>query len=577
MFSERGEGTYLPFKLPIMFLKDEDTYSLPKDVIDDLEISPVIHEKLFFSSNQFGTEIGKEWCKKMTSNVNFLEETQQVVKNMVHFKEIPKIDTNVVAEIWEDTKDNKHFLETYHYMDWDALLHLNQSPAFLQLISTVNVLSPLISLLIPLVILILPYFILKFRGLSITFDSYITVLIDTAKKHFFGKSLHTLEMGWDKIAYLIVSSGLYLIQFYQNIYTCTQFYHNIMKVNKNIIDFKHYIDIITKKMELFVELNNTSTYKDFCLEVQSHLTKLKELSQQLSSISPFSMDFKKSNEIGYMLKSYHDIKNHHLYDISLRYSVGFEGYIDNMSCVFNNIELGHLHFAIFDIKFKNSIKIKRQFYPPHISNDVIIPNNVELKHNIVVTGPNASGKTTFLKMTTINIILTQQFGCGFYKKCTLNPYTHIHSYLNIPDTSERDSLFQAESRRCKDILDIVENSSVDSRHFCIFDELYSGTNPNEASKAAYSFLVYLSKYPNVNYLLTTHYTDVCEKLHTFSNSKQKNKRRVSNYMMDVIENDGAIEYLYKMVPGISKVQGAIQIFKEMNYPIEIIDCYRCIV
>jgi MutS domain V len=577
MFSGDNEETYLPFKLPIMYINNNETYSLPKDVIDDLEISPVIHNKLFDASNKFGIEVSKEWCKKMTSNVKFLEDTQQVIKNMVKFKEISKVDTDVVIDIWEDTKCNKNFLEKYHYMDWDALLHLNQSPIFLQLISTVNVLSPLISLLIPLVILIIPYFILKFKGLSITFNSYITVLIDTAKKHFFGNNMHTVEMGWDKIAYLLVSSGLYVIQFYQNIYTCTQFYHNILKVNKNIINFKHYIDIMTEKMELFVKLNNTITYRDFCDDVQAHLKVLQELSKELSTISPFSINFKKSNEIGHMLKSYYDIKNHHLYDISLRYSVGFEGYIDNLSCVSKNIELGHLHFAKFDIKLKNSIKIKKQFYPPHLSNDVvIIPNDIELKKNIVVTGPNASGKTTLLKTTTINIILTQQFGCGFYKKCTINPYTHIHSYLNIPDTSERDSLFQAESRRCKNILDIVENSSNDSRHFCIFDELYSGTNPVEASKAAYSFLVYLSKYPNVNYLLTTHYTDVCEKLDKFSKNKQKNKRMVCNHMMDVIENDGNIEYLYRMVPGISRVEGGIQIFKEMNYPIEIIDCYRCI-
>lgn len=49
---------------------------------------------------------------------------------------------------------------------------------------------------------------------------------------------------------------------------------------------------------------------------------------------------------------------------------------------------------------------------------------------------------------------------------------------------------------------------------------------------------------------------------------------VSNQMMDVKENDGTIKYSYKIVSGISRVQGAIQIFKEMKYPNEIIDCYK---
>ena len=47
----------------------------------------------------------------------------------------------------------------------------------------------------------------------------------------------------------------------------------------------------------------------------------------------------------------------------------------------------------------------------------------DLKRNIVITGPNASGKTTYLKTTAINIILSQQISCGFYQKCILNPFT----------------------------------------------------------------------------------------------------------------------------------------------------------
>ena len=64
MFSERSDETYLPFKLPIMYINDTETHLIPKDVIDDLEVSPVIHKKLFSSSNNFGTEVSKEWCKK---------------------------------------------------------------------------------------------------------------------------------------------------------------------------------------------------------------------------------------------------------------------------------------------------------------------------------------------------------------------------------------------------------------------------------------------------------------------------------------------------------------------------------
>ena len=130
---------------------------------------------------------------------------------------------------------------------------------------------------------------------------------------------------------------------------------------------------------------------------------------------------------------------------------------------------------------------------------------------MIITGPNASGKTTILKSTLINIIFTQQFGCGFYDSAKFSPFKHIHCYLNIPDTSGRDSLFQAEARRCKEILDVITSNKKDS-HFCAFDELYSGTNPEEAETSAAAFMLYLQKYKNVSSLLTTHFVKVCKKL-----------------------------------------------------------------
>ena len=149
---------------------------------------------------------------------------------------------------------------------------------------------------------------------------------------------------------------------------------------------------------------------------------------------------------------------------------------------------------------------------------------------------------------------------------TINPYTHIHSYLNIPDTSERDSLFQAESRRCREIITIIHENEK-GRHFGIFDELYSGTNPEEATKAGYAFLKYLSKYKNVDFILTTHYNKICTRL-------LKNKQ-IQNYKMNVLEDKiGDLTYTYKIQKGISNIQGAIKILEQMNYPSEILEDVR---
>lgn len=192
-------------------------------------------------------------------------------------------------------------------------------------------------------------------------------------------------------------------------------------------------------------------------------------------------------------------------------------------------------------------------------------NDANLNENLVITGPNAAGKTTYLKTTMLNIIFTQQFGVGFYSACSLSiPYTHLHSYLNIPDTSGRDSLFQAESRRCKDIIDHVVLATDKEHHFCIFDELYSGTNPTEATKSAYAFLIWLSQRNNVDFVLTTHYADICAKF-------SEKKARIRNCQMEAVEGpSGEITYTYRLIPGVSTIQGAIKVLRDMEYPEDIL-------
>jgi DNA mismatch repair ATPase MutS len=370
----------------------------------------------------------------------------------------------------------------------------------------------------------------------------------------------------DKVIYLFFTFALYLLQIYQNAVQCHRFYLNVQLINNHLQEMRAYCNYSIQSMETFISINaNKPTYHLFCSDVQKNCETLKKFNELLHDIKPFSKSFSKIGEMGYLLQCFYELHANIEYEEAISYSFCFEGYIDNLKGVAENLQNNVISYAEFDTD--SNCKMVDQYYPPLIGENPV-KNNCSFSKNIIISSPNAGGKTTMIKTTTINIIFSQQLGCGFYKSCVLNPYTHIHSYLNIPDTSGRDSLFQAESRRCKEIIDIINEYSGDKyRHFCIFDELYSGTNPIEATKSAYSFLLYLCKFNNVNFILTTHYVDICKKFRKSEN--------VQNYKMAVeIGENGNIQYTYKMKKGISRIQGAVKILEQMNYPKEIIDCIK---
>ena len=273
-------------------------------------------------------------------------------------------------------------------------------------------------------------------------------------------------------------------------------------------------------------------------------------------------DIVKDNDIsvlslGERMKIFYQLYKESSIHDTLDYALSFQGYIDNIAGMQRLITDGQINKCKYS---KRNNKIVDNYYAL-LNHKTCVKNTNKLCHNFLITGPNAAGKTTFLKSTLINIIVSQQVGYGFYKTANINPYTHIHCYLNIPDTSKRDSLFQAEARRCKEILDNINNTKPTATIFCIFDELYSGTNPYEAVASGNAFLSYLSEQPNVTFMLTTHYIELCKKLENKS---------TKNYNMNIIQQNHKLVYTYLLKPGISNIKGGVHVLEDLCYPEHII-------
>jgi ABC-type multidrug transport system fused ATPase/permease subunit len=560
------------FKMPIYY--NDEKMELKTNIAKDLELISTIDSSCnpiysfcFNNDNDVSKMLTTQIAKYYTTDINFLKDNQKLIKGYVKPEtRYTKLSPNYknIVDIWNELKIESGFREKYYYVDWEMIEFLNKSEIFLQFISIYNLFSPIFSLMVPIIILIIPFFILKMKGLPLTVSEYVDVLKTVAQTNAIGKlfTVNFAEISAQEKIYIFVSAAFYLFSIYQNVMVCVRFNNNMKTIHSHFKEIKLYLDNT---------LNSMNNYLDFSKDLKSHnsfnnslkekISVLENINNKIKSISEYSLyNITKFKEIGRILKYFYELHTDSTYEEAMLYSLGFNGYIDCIEGLQNNIEERKINYATFISENKKSI-FEKSYYAC-LKDNKPVKNTIKFKKNMIITGPNASGKTTILKSTLINIILTQQFGCGFYSSAKLSPFKHIHCYLNIPDTSGRDSLFQAEARRCKEILDIISDNKNDS-HFCSFDELYSGTNPEEAETSAIAFMLYLQKYKNVSSLLTTHFVKVCKKL--------EKEKGIQNCKMLTEKIDNKIKYTYKLESGISEVKGGIHVLKEMNYPNEIIE------
>ena len=593
------DNSTLIFNLPISYLQDKQP--IAEHIKTDLELigEKSLYETVFQPTTTFGKQTIPLWSQYYTANKEFIKDSQLLLKNVVSeagkgaaglgeaatsASEAATIAGEAgageagVRAIWKDIKEETGFIEKYHYMEWKRFKEFNNSSSFLQLLSLYNMTSPIIFLAIPILFLILPFIILKIQRIPISLSKYFEVLKVVFRQHQLGQLFTIGSATWDKMVYIIASLGFYVLQVYQNVTSCVKYYHNMKKIHLHLFTMREYAKNTIQKMSLLSSLCcDLKTYQPFIEDMTQHKEVLQEMEKEFNKIEPNGFSLKKVKQIGHVMKCFYQLYNKAEYHEALEYSFGLNGYLDNLHglgkrlrenqvnvCKIINDDNNNEKKNKYNDK-KNKKDNKTSFndaYFPTLVDSEPVKNSYTLDKHIIITGPNAAGKTTLLKTTIFNIILSQQTGVGFYKKANINLYDHIHCYINIPDTSERDSLFQAEARRCKDILDKVGNNN--ERHLCVFDELYSGTNPYEAVGSAYAFLSYLNKFNNVNFVLTTHYLELCKCL--------EKHRGINNYHMDVEErNDNDLRYTYKLKKKISTIKGGVKVLKDLDYPKEIID------
>lgn len=185
-----------------------------------------------------------------------------------------------------------------------------------------------------------------------------------------------------------------------------------------------------------------------------------------------------------------------------------------------------------------------------------VRNDLSLEHKgnvLIVTGPNMSGKTTFLKTLGVNIVLAMAGGPVCAQRFVLSPLK-LYTSMKVTDSLDKKlSLFYAELQRLKMIMDAILGSEP---VFFLIDEMLKGTNESDRHKGAIALTRQLVD-KKADGILATHDLELTKLEEEYSAT-------ISNYHFDgYIEGDKLL-FDYKLKTGICQSSNALELMKKVG-------------
>ena len=202
---------------------------------------------------------------------------------------------------------------------------------------------------------------------------------------------------------------------------------------------------------------------------------------------------------------------------------------------------------------------------PVLKGDGQVANPVNLDKNIIVTGPNAGGKTTYVKTILANVILGHTVGITYSVRSQMILYDTINSFMRVTDILGTRSYFEAEAEYCLNMIKkAVEISATQKRGLFLMDEPMHSTPPTEGMATAYAVIEYLSKLEGITLIITTHF-------HKLVKLEELYPEKFINLSVDAIADGKKYIFPYKIKRGYSYLCIAIELLDIKEFPSVIIE------
>lgn len=419
--------------------------------------------------------------------------------------------------------------------------------------------SPLIGFISPITYFVIPYLVLRFKfKVKMGFISYLKFIFRSfiAGLGAAGNDIFSFSPALSKIRY--ISYGLSLLFYFQNIFNNIEIAKVLYKISSfltqkvnGIVSFLQQSHLLIHK--LWTDDINTLFWND--TEIQNITCLESFIHHQLDNFNLLS-------NYGKQLRIFKSLNKSDYIPVLKR--------VYMLDCIISILRVkarDNLTYVRFIKDSKNPVVSLKGFHHPCIPKSKAISNDMHIgdthPNNIVVTGPNAGGKSTLIKSVLLSALLAQSITVGFAEECSMTPFYLINSQINIPDCKGKESLFEAEMNRSKASIDMLRESSP-RFSLLVMDEIFNSTNPVEGIAGAFAIAKNIASYQSNIMMITTHYLYLTK-------LKKECPGLFENFKMNVDQDKtNQISYPYKLAKGVSKQYIALELLKQNGFDSDII-------